>query len=171
MDNEELIKQIEELKKQNQALVSANANLLSTIEESNKKNNELEIELQKAMEKNRQLSVELNQVLLKLAAITEKDKIMQARMFVPKTETQDSILINETEDIIKKEKKTTLLVTHDISEALSTADRIVVLSKRPSKVLNIHIIDLDKTVSPLKRREDPRFSRWFERLWRELNHD
>ena len=106
MDNEELIKQIEELKKQNQALVSANANLLSTIEESNKKNNELEIELQKAMEKNRQLSVELNQVLLKLAAITEKDKIMQARMFVPKTETQDSILINETEDIIKKEKKT-----------------------------------------------------------------
>ena len=76
MDNEELIKQIEELKKQNQALVSANANLLSTIEESNKKNNELEIELQKAMEKNRQLSVELNQVLLKLAAITEKDKIM-----------------------------------------------------------------------------------------------
>lgn len=74
-------------------------------------------------------------------------------------------------DIIKKEKKTTLLVTHDISEALSTADRIVVLSKRPSKVLNIHIIDLDKTVSPLKRREDPGFSRWFERLWRELNND
>lgn len=74
-------------------------------------------------------------------------------------------------DIIKKEKKTTLLVTHDISEALSTADRIIVLSKRPSKVLNVHVIDLDKTVSPLKRREDPGFSRWFERLWRELNND
>ena len=74
-------------------------------------------------------------------------------------------------DIIKKEQKTALLVTHDISEALSTADRIVVLTKRPSKVLNVHIIDLDKTESPLKRREDPRFSGWFERMWRELNHE
>lgn len=74
-------------------------------------------------------------------------------------------------EIIKNEKKTTLLVTHDISEALSTADRIIVLTKRPSKILNIHMIDLDKSVSPLKRREDPQFSKWFERLWRELNHE
>lgn len=74
-------------------------------------------------------------------------------------------------EIIKNEKKTTLLVTHDISEALSTADRIIVLTKRPSKILNIHMIDLDKSVSPLKRREDPYFSKWFERLWRELNYE
>lgn len=74
-------------------------------------------------------------------------------------------------EIIKNEKKTTLLVTHDISEALSTADRIIVLTKRPSKILNIHMIDLDKSVSPLKRREDLHFSKWFERLWRELNYE
>ena len=74
-------------------------------------------------------------------------------------------------EIIKNEKKTTLLVTHDISEALSTADRIIVLTKRPSKILNIHMIDRDKSVSPLKRREDPHFSKWFERLWRELNYE
>lgn len=74
-------------------------------------------------------------------------------------------------EIIKNEKKTTLLVTHDISEALSTADRIIVLTKRPSKILNIHMIDLDKSVLPLKRREDPHFSKWFERLWRELNYE
>ena len=74
-------------------------------------------------------------------------------------------------EIIRRENKTTVLVTHDISEALSTADRIIVLSKRPSKILNIHIIDLNKEVSPLKRREDPRFSKWFERLWRELNYE
>ena len=73
-------------------------------------------------------------------------------------------------EIIKNEKKTTLLVTHDISEALSTADRIIVLTKRPSKILNIHMIDLDKSVSPL-RRKDPHFSKWFERLWRELNYE
>ena len=74
-------------------------------------------------------------------------------------------------EIIRREYKTTVLVTHDISEALSTADRIIVLSKRPSKILNIHLIDLNKEVSPLKRREDPRFSKWFERLWRELNYE
>lgn len=74
-------------------------------------------------------------------------------------------------EIIKSENKTTVLVTHDISEALSTADRIIVLTKRPSKILNVHIIDLNKEVSPLKRREDPRFSKWFERLWRELNYE
>ena len=74
-------------------------------------------------------------------------------------------------EIIRRENKTTVLVTHDISEALSTADRIIVLSKRPSKILNIHLIDLNKGVSPLKRREDPRFSKWFERLWRELNYE
>ena len=74
-------------------------------------------------------------------------------------------------EIIKSENKTTVLVTHDISESLSTADRIIVLSKRPSKILNIHLIDLNKEVSPLKRREDPRFSKWFERLWRELNYE
>lgn len=74
-------------------------------------------------------------------------------------------------EIIRRENKTTVLVTHDISEALSTADRIIVLSKRPSKILNIHLIDLNKEVLPLKRREDPRFSKWFERLWRELNYE
>ena len=74
-------------------------------------------------------------------------------------------------EIIRRENKTTVLVTHDISEALSTADRIIVLSKRPSKILNIHLIDLNKEVSPLKRREDTRFSKWFERLWRELNYE
>lgn len=74
-------------------------------------------------------------------------------------------------EIIRRENKTTVLVTHDISETLSTADRIIVLSKRPSKILNIHLIDLNKEVSPLKRREDPRFSKWFERLWRELNYE
>ncbi|HBF86257.1 MAG TPA: spermidine/putrescine ABC transporter ATP-binding protein [Clostridiales bacterium] len=74
-------------------------------------------------------------------------------------------------EIIKKEKKTAVLVTHDITEAISVADRIVVLTKRPSKILNIHDIDTDKTLSPLKRRENKDFSAWFERLWRELNYE
>lgn len=74
-------------------------------------------------------------------------------------------------DIIKSERKTAILVTHDISEAIAASDKIVVLSARPSKVLNIHEIDTDKSLTPLKRREEAGFSKWFERLWRELNDE
>ena len=73
--------------------------------------------------------------------------------------------------IIKTEKKTAVLVTHDISEAIALADRIIVLTKRPSKILNVHDIDTDKSLTPLKRREAKGFSSWFERLWRELNYE
>lgn len=71
--------------------------------------------------------------------------------------------------IIKREKKTALLVTHDISEAISVADRVIVLTARPAKVYTINKIDIDKNLTPLKRRESQRFSALFELLWRELN--
>lgn len=70
--------------------------------------------------------------------------------------------------IIRSEKKTALLITHDISEAISVADRIFVLSKRPAKVVAEHTLDFPEN-EPLKRRENADFSRWFELLWRELN--
>lgn len=71
-------------------------------------------------------------------------------------------------NIIRSEKKTAILVTHDISEAISVADRILVLSARPAKVTASHKLGFGNTV-PLKRRESPQFSVWFETLWRELN--
>ncbi len=70
--------------------------------------------------------------------------------------------------IIRAEKKTALLITHDISEAISLADRIFVLSKRPASVIASHTLHFLET-EPLKRRESPEFSRWFEQLWKELN--
>ena len=70
--------------------------------------------------------------------------------------------------IIRNEKKTALLITHDISEAISVADRIFVLSRRPARILAEHTIEFPET-EPLKRRENKTFSRWFELLWKELN--
>ena len=70
--------------------------------------------------------------------------------------------------IIRNEKKTALLITHDISEAISVADKIFVLSRRPAKVVAEHVLNFTET-EPLKRRENKEFSRWFERLWKELN--
>lgn len=70
--------------------------------------------------------------------------------------------------IIRSEKKTALLITHDISEAISLADRIFVLSRRPAKVIASHELSFSEN-EPLKRRENKEFSKWFEILWRELN--
>ena len=71
--------------------------------------------------------------------------------------------------IIRQEKKTALLVTHDITEAISLSDKIIVLSKRPAKVKKVFLTDFDKSLSPLKRRESKNFSEWFEKLYKELN--
>lgn len=71
--------------------------------------------------------------------------------------------------IIRKENKSMILVTHDISEAISLADTIIVLTARPATVYSINHIDIDKSQLPLKRREHPRFSFWFEKLWGEIN--
>lgn len=70
--------------------------------------------------------------------------------------------------IISTEQKTTILVTHDLGEAISLADRVIVLTKRPASVKKIHTINIDAP-TPLKRRETAEFSRMFEIIWRELN--
>ena len=70
--------------------------------------------------------------------------------------------------IIKSEKKTAILITHDISEAVSVADEAIVLSRRPATLVASYELPFgDET--PLKRRENRAFSEWFERLWKDLN--
>ncbi len=75
---------------------------------------------------------------------------------------------NDVHEIIKGEKKTALLVTHDISEAVSLADRIVVLSARPAVVKKTFVIDIDAP-TPLMRRESSEFGRWFDIIWKEVS--
>ena len=71
--------------------------------------------------------------------------------------------------IIKKENKTALLVTHDISEAISLADKIIVLTKRPATLLTIHDTNMSDIDTPLKRRQSPTFSTQFEQLHKYLH--
>lgn len=74
---------------------------------------------------------------------------------------------DDVHSIIKRENKTAVLVTHDISEAVSMADRIVVLTKRPATVKAVFDIDIAAS-SPMGRRENPRFSHWFDKVWKEV---
>lgn len=70
--------------------------------------------------------------------------------------------------IIKAEKKTSILVTHDISEAISMSDKIIVLSARPAKVKSVFETNFTES-SPLRRRESKNFGVFFEKIWKELN--
>ena len=70
-------------------------------------------------------------------------------------------------NIIKKEKITTVLISHDISEAISMSDRIAMLSPRPATVKGVFDINIDGK-TPLERRNNPAFSKAFEKIWKEL---
>ena len=75
-------------------------------------------------------------------------------------------------NILKNENITTVMVTHDISEAISMSDRIVVLSKRPATVKKIDTIDFEmEGRDPMNCRKSPKFSKYFDSLWKELDVD
>ncbi len=72
--------------------------------------------------------------------------------------------------IIKQEGKTTIMVTHDIPESISMSDKVIVLSKRPAIIKKVYDIDFQMDGrTPLNCRENPKFSKFFDCIWRELN--
>ena len=73
--------------------------------------------------------------------------------------------------IIRKEGRTTILVTHDISEAIAMADYVAVLSRRPAKIKNIHEISLsiEDEKTPLSARKASEFKDYFDLLWKEVD--
>ena len=70
--------------------------------------------------------------------------------------------------IIKKEGKTAIMVTHDIEEAISMSNRVIVLSNRPSIIKNVYDIKLSSH-DPIERRKDPEFSKYFDSIWRDFH--
>ena len=74
--------------------------------------------------------------------------------------------------IIRNEGKSALLVTHDLSEAISLADRVIVLSSRPATIRQtIPLIFHLEHDTPLNRRSAPEFKNYFNLIWKELNDD
>ena len=71
--------------------------------------------------------------------------------------------------IIRQEGKTSLLVTHDISEAISLSDQVVVLTHRPGTVDTVHDLSSLRPFSPMERREQPEFRTLFNLIWKELD--
>ncbi len=71
--------------------------------------------------------------------------------------------------IIKNEGKTAIMVTHDIAEAISMSDRIIVLTKRPARVKTIYEINLTNKSTPINNRKCKEFSTYYDTIWRDLD--
>ena len=108
---------------------------------------------------------QMEQVVAALAA--EPDVLLLDEPFSALDYQTRLEVCDDVQGIIKSEKKTALLITHDISEAIALADKVVVLSARPAHVVAEHEIDFGDG-SPKKRRECGNFAATFEVLRKEL---
>lgn len=72
--------------------------------------------------------------------------------------------------IIKEEKKTALMVTHDIGEAIGMADKVVVLSNRPSSVKEVYEINMENKGLPSENRKNEKFNFYYNAIWKDLDH-
>ncbi len=76
---------------------------------------------------------------------------------------------NDVYNIIKKEKKTVIMITHDIAEAISLSNKIIVLSKRPSIVKKTYNIIMKNKSTPINNRKCKEFSDYYDKIWRDLD--
>lgn len=80
------------------------------------------------------------------------------------------VVSDDVYKILKKEGKTAIMVTHDLAEAISMSDKIIVLSKRPSIIKNIYNIELENKSNPIKNRKDSKFSYYYDLIWKDIDH-
>lgn len=79
------------------------------------------------------------------------------------------VISDDVYKIIKKEKKTVILVTHNIEEAILFSDKVIVLSKRPAQIKNIIDINIKNKESIYERRKDENFHKYFDIIWKDLD--
>ena len=77
---------------------------------------------------------------------------------------------NDIYKILKKEKKTMIMVTHDIGEAISMCDKVIVLTDRPAKIKSIYNIELDNKDTPINNRKDPKFNYYYDLIWKDIDY-
>jgi NitT/TauT family transport system ATP-binding protein len=121
----------------------------------------------------RQLSGGMRQrVALARTLCTEPDIVLLDEPFSALDSQTRLALADEVTDILRREGKTAILVTHDIGEAISMAERVIVLSRRPGQVKSDHPIRFASACggrpAPLAARNAPEFNVYFNTLWQEL---
>jgi len=120
-----------------------------------------------------ELSGGMRQRVALIRTLAVKPKILLLDEAFSALDYQTRIMVtNDIYSILRKEKITAIIVTHDISEAISMSDRVLVLSKRPGTIKDIHKINFGiENRTPINCRESPKFSQYFNTLWKELGVD
>jgi NitT/TauT family transport system ATP-binding protein len=121
----------------------------------------------------RELSGGMRQrVALARTLCTDPDVVLLDEPFSALDSQTRLALADEVSEILRREGKTVVLVTHDIGEAISMSDRVIVLSRRPGRVKSEHPIRFSSAgaarPTPFQARSTPEFNGYFNRLWQEL---
>jgi NitT/TauT family transport system ATP-binding protein len=120
----------------------------------------------------RQLSGGMRQrVALARTLCTEPDVVLLDEPFSALDSQTRIALADEVTEILRRERKTTILVTHDIGEAICMCERVIVLSRRPGQVKSDHPIRFaapNGRLTPFAARNAPEFNGYFNQLWQEL---
>jgi NitT/TauT family transport system ATP-binding protein len=122
----------------------------------------------------RQLSGGMRQrVALARTLCTDPDIVLLDEPFSALDSQTRLALAEEITEILRREAKTVILVTHDIGEAISMAERVVVMTRRPGQVKTNHAIRFaaadGQRLTPLAARKAPEFNDYFSTLWQELD--
>ena len=76
---------------------------------------------------------------------------------------------NDVYQIIKNENKSVIMVTHDIAEAISLANKVIVLTNRPCEIKNIYDINLSNRSTPIENRKAKEFSYYYDLIWKDID--
>ena len=79
------------------------------------------------------------------------------------------LVCNDVYKIIKEENITAIIVTHDIEEAVSMCNKIIVLSKRPSHIKNIYNINVSNRSDPISNRKNSEFIKYYDIIWKHID--
>ena len=79
------------------------------------------------------------------------------------------LVVDDVYNILRQENKSAVMVTHDIAEGISMADRVIVLSKRPGAISQNLKLNFNKDDTPLMRRSSPEFQEYFNKIWKEFD--
>lgn len=109
-------------------------------------------------------------VALARTLVNEPDVLLLDEPFAS-LDFQSKLLIeNDTATLVRQSRRSLLLITHDIEEAVSLADRVIVLSKRPTVVKAVYDIELgDERTDMMAMRQSPGFSQYIRRIWADLD--
>ena len=118
-----------------------------------------------------ELSGGMRQRVALIRTLAVRPKILLLDEAFSALDSQTRMMVtNDIYHILRTEKITALIVTHDISESISMSDKIYVLTERPAKIKNTHTIDFEmKNRTPINCRKKPKFSEYFDILWKELD--